>query len=413
MVHRPHERLSAAAPCGERAGLCGLSSGFVHSALLLAALLFIPRNVLAAEYFFRTDPPVAGAEVFVDERPVGTTDGAGKLFADGISPGVHAVRVEANGVVVANVELTFDADLNSVRVPVSAPDAAPAFEPPSEPGVETVDYIVDTNVPDAEVYIDGRLAARTGNPDASAWVPLALGRSYDLRVSKAGFLPAEQRITASDVGNKVRLTLAPAPAGAAAAPAGGPRRASGGIPTLVLVVGALVVVAAGVLAFVLLRQRHEEVQAGSAGAPREGERARTPISFDQYRVSATLGQGGVATIYRAVDSASGAPVALKILDSKWMGDPEMVQKFLSEAEAIKAIHRLDRRSRSSRSSAAAARGSASTGGRSWRSSSSKARPSRPSSTATAPFRSPRRSASDFRWPAPSTSSTGQASSTAT
>lgn len=304
---------------------------------LLLAAMFVPGTAHAADYLFRTRPPVADAEVTVDGQSAGTTDTSGQLVIQGVAPGRRVVRAEAAGVVVAEAVLEFDPEVNVVVLPVSAEVLPPAVD---EPGAESVDYIVDTNVPDAEVHVDGRLAARTGREDASAFVRLVVGRSYSIRVEKAGFVAAEQRITASDVGNRLRLVLAPAPAAAAAAAAAG-RRSSGGLPLPLVVVTVLVVVAGGVLTFVLLRQRQEEGVTAPAATAREEEKTRTPISFDQYRVSGTLGQGGVATIYRALDSTSGAPVALKILDAKWMGDPDMVQKFLSEAEAIRAIHRAD------------------------------------------------------------------------
>lgn len=285
----------------------------------------------------KTRPAVADAAVVVNGRTVGTTDANGQIAIEGFEPGTYTVRVELGGAVLADAVLEFDPEINVLGVPVSG--GAPA-EAEAEPGAETIDYIVDTNVGDAEVFVDGRLVTRTGSQDAGASVRLVIGRSYSIRVAKPGFVPAEQRITASDVGNRVRLVLAPVPGGAAAS-AAAPGPAGGHVPLPLVVVGVLVVVAGGVLAFVLFRQREEEGPSAPVAAAREDETARTPISFDQYRVSGTLGHGGVATIYRAVDSASGGPVALKILDAKWMGDPEMVQKFLSEAEAIRSIHRLD------------------------------------------------------------------------
>ncbi len=287
------------------------------------------------DYLIKTRPAVADAVVAVDGQSFGVTDAGGRIAVEGVAPGAHRVRVELGERALADAVIEFDSEISVVVVTVGGD---PADAEGAEPGAETIDYIVDTNVGDAEVYVDGRLVTRTGSEDAGASVRLVIGRSYSIRVAKPGFAPAEERITASDVGNRVRLVLAPVAGGAAFA-AGG--RGGGGVPLPLVVVGVLVVVAGGVLAFVLLRQREEEGSSAPVAAAREDEKARTPISFDQYRVSGTLGHGGVATIYRAVDSASGGPVALKILDAKWMGDPEMVQKFLSEAEAIRSIHQLD------------------------------------------------------------------------
>lgn len=153
--HRPRQQVENTIPGRPRRGLSPGLLGSRPSVLLAAAFLFIPRSALAADQFFKTGPPVAGAEVFVDGRPAGTTDANGKLIIEGVAAGPHAVRVEAAGVLVGTAEITFDPEVNS-RLPVAVEAAAP----PEVPGAETVDYIVDTNVSDAEVFVDGRLAAR-------------------------------------------------------------------------------------------------------------------------------------------------------------------------------------------------------------------------------------------------------------
>lgn len=335
MSHRPLHEVGHGEASRSRSRRPVRAPGLVARGGLLLALLFVVPSAFAADYLLKTRPAVADAAVVVNGRSVGTTDPSGQIAIEGFEPGTYTVRVELGGAVLADAVLEFDPEINVVVVPVAG-EPSPAVDP--EPEGEQVDYIVDTNVGGAEVFVDGRLVTHTGSQDAGASVRLVIGRSYAIRVSKAGFVPAEQRITASDVGNRVRLVLAPVPGGNAASPAAA---AHGRLPLPLLVVAALVVVAGGVLALVLLRQRRDEGPRVPAPEGREDEKARTPISFDQYRVSGTLGHGGVATIYRAVDSASGGPVALKILDAKWMGDPEMVQKFLSEAEAIRAIHRVD------------------------------------------------------------------------
>jgi urea transport system substrate-binding protein len=63
--------------------------------------------------------------------------------------------------------------------------------------------------------------------------------------------------------------------------------------------------------------------------------------FDRYRLAGTLGSGGVGTIYRAIDLIDKSFVALKVLDGRWLSDPDMVRKFLAEGEALAAVARRD------------------------------------------------------------------------
>jgi serine/threonine protein kinase len=63
--------------------------------------------------------------------------------------------------------------------------------------------------------------------------------------------------------------------------------------------------------------------------------------FDRYRLISPLGSGGVATIYRAYDLIDKTAIALKVLDARWLSDPEMVRKFLAEGEALHAIAQRD------------------------------------------------------------------------
>ena len=53
----------------------------------------------------------------------------------------------------------------------------------------------------------------------------------------------------------------------------------------------------------------------------------------RYRLVELLGQGGMATIYRATDSELGRDVAVKVLHPEYGHDPDFVARFRQEAHA--------------------------------------------------------------------------------
>ena len=52
----------------------------------------------------------------------------------------------------------------------------------------------------------------------------------------------------------------------------------------------------------------------------------------RYRVVAQLGQGGMATIYRAIDTQLGREVAVKLLRPEYLRDPDFGSRFRQEAQ---------------------------------------------------------------------------------
>src|SRR3954470_12532455 len=82
----------------------------------------------------------------------------------------------------------------------------------------------------------------------------------------------------------------------------------------------------------------------SAGA-RAGATARTPVGNDGVlgttigsgRVAAVIGAGGMGKVYKAVQPAIGARVAIKVLREELAGDAELVQRFFHEARSVNLI----------------------------------------------------------------------------
>jgi tetratricopeptide (TPR) repeat protein/TolB-like protein len=67
-------------------------------------------------------------------------------------------------------------------------------------------------------------------------------------------------------------------------------------------------------------------EAGGSGSPMIGRR------IGRFRITGRLGQGGIASVWKAHDDLLGRPVALKILDEKLAESPKVRRRFLHEAQ---------------------------------------------------------------------------------
>ncbi|NMA18094.1 MAG: Stk1 family PASTA domain-containing Ser/Thr kinase [Clostridiaceae bacterium] len=62
------------------------------------------------------------------------------------------------------------------------------------------------------------------------------------------------------------------------------------------------------------------------------------IVADRYRVIKMLGQGGMATVYLALDLVNHTEVALKVMHGDLADDPEFVRRFATEARAAASLN---------------------------------------------------------------------------
>lgn len=58
----------------------------------------------------------------------------------------------------------------------------------------------------------------------------------------------------------------------------------------------------------------------------------------RYRVDAVLARGGMSTVYRGVDTRLDRPVAIKVMDPWFAGDPSFAERFEREARAAARLH---------------------------------------------------------------------------
>ncbi|MEA2235466.1 MAG: eukaryotic-like serine/threonine-protein kinase [Thermoanaerobaculia bacterium] len=291
--------------------------------IMLAALLAVlccGAAFAANEYVLTTDPSTAGASVSVDDTFVGETDANGKIVLYGIAPGDHMVRLETGGQSYAS-EVNFDIELNSLP-PFKLVDPNPS-PPPRE-----VDYVIDVSVADAEVAVDGAAPAAT-NSAGRATVRLTVGRTHTITISKRGFKTYAEPITPFAAG-ELKIVLQ--------------HQAKTATSQLDWLLIALVVLLAGSLALLLtmlLRHRLRNAPMSVPVRPTAAVAEETGGHFDRYRLISALGRGGVATIYRAHDLIDKTLIALKVLDVRWTSDPDMVRKFLTEGETLRAIAQSD------------------------------------------------------------------------
>jgi len=61
-------------------------------------------------------------------------------------------------------------------------------------------------------------------------------------------------------------------------------------------------------------------------------------SLAQYRITASIGAGGMGEVYRATDARLGRDVAIKVLPAATAADPERRQRFEQEARAASALN---------------------------------------------------------------------------
>ncbi|MGH2677743.1 MAG: Stk1 family PASTA domain-containing Ser/Thr kinase [Actinomycetota bacterium] len=66
--------------------------------------------------------------------------------------------------------------------------------------------------------------------------------------------------------------------------------------------------------------------------------AQPKILNERYEIESTLGEGGMARVYRGTDGVLGRPVAIKVLADRYANDDTFVTRFRREAQAAAALN---------------------------------------------------------------------------
>jgi serine/threonine-protein kinase len=68
--------------------------------------------------------------------------------------------------------------------------------------------------------------------------------------------------------------------------------------------------------------------------PRSERLSVSGLTLGQYKIGERIGSGGMATVYRGVQSSLNREVAIKVLPVQFSGDPSFVDRFKQEAESV-------------------------------------------------------------------------------
>jgi eukaryotic-like serine/threonine-protein kinase len=85
----------------------------------------------------------------------------------------------------------------------------------------------------------------------------------------------------------------------------------------------------------LSRRAHQAAMPGARTVA--GVTVSAPQRVGRFQIERLLGEGGMGSVYRAVDAASGQVVALKVLRPELLGDESVRYRFRKEARVLKEV----------------------------------------------------------------------------
>jgi hypothetical protein len=153
--------------------------------LVACALLLIapPSPAQTAELLLRSNVP--DATVSVDDRQVGVTGGDGDVLIENLDSGPRTIRVRKSGYWTASTQAVLEPGLtNVVALELTAREA------------EATDLLLETNVPEAQVRLDGTRRAETGADGRVTLSNVEPGR-HRLVVRKEGYASAARTVSVS------------------------------------------------------------------------------------------------------------------------------------------------------------------------------------------------------------------------
>lgn len=285
------------------------------------------RDLGGAGLLIRTN--VVGALVLWNGEQRAQTGSDGQAYLDNLKAGEHRLTVRREGyesasrtVTIPDTNLDQDIRLRLPRAP-SPPPVAVQDEPepadttaPSPP--PTTRLLISTNVGGADVYVDSSYRGRTRRTGNLALT--ADPGEYDVTVKKEGFSPVEKTVhLVAGTKNTTSVTLQEAPYSIVSFFTGG---------TLTVVLAGILAALVGALSVVVILYARSD----SSESATDHSNA-----FDRYRLVNAFKTEGITALHLAKDPVEGRQVMLRLLNEEYSSNPEVVQAFLEQGQALKGI----------------------------------------------------------------------------
>jgi hypothetical protein len=318
------------APAGERAALEDRARALIDAREPSSPPASPPEPLGAAEPSAppRPEPtPPAQPPSVAETRPA--TESADAPPPSGEAAPAPSPTEGSKTVVRPTTPPTVEARVRSRRVPASAPPTSPAL-------------VVTSDPPGARVFLDDSPVGRT-DPETGRLRLTDLGPGrHRVRVSLEDRedVIREVEIAEEPVTVDARLTRRPSsPPPVPGEPEPPPARQIP--PGLLVGVGAVVVLAIGVLLWSLTRKGRipavsDETPSMVRGRGEAGTDESFPMPFGDYSLVRRLGKGGMAVVYEA--TRGGRTVALKRPLAGFLDDDRFRERFLREAELGRTLH---------------------------------------------------------------------------
>src|SRR5262249_29428668 len=82
------------------------------------------------------------------------------------------------------------------------------------------------------------------------------------------------------------------------------------------------------------RRTTEPIHPGGVAAESTHINEELPEKIGGYRIESLLNRGGMSLLYLGIHPETHEPIAIKVLSSKYVSNPNMVERFMREAEII-------------------------------------------------------------------------------
>ena len=260
---------------------------------------------------------IPGVDVQIDDMPAGKTGEDGKLVLSGIPAGTYTIKLEKDGYLTYKESIPIDEKNNRLNINLARKTRAARDETWGQ-------LMLTCNTPGARLIIDGFLDRET--KEGTQIIPLPPG-DHNIKIEKPGYQTDEKKVTIGEkLASRLEFNLQPAKTNPVEikkeTPPDQPETGESKIKPEVIL-GFIIFLAAGVMVVTFIKLLKSPKSLGLMG---------------KFELLEKLGQGGMATIYKAKNLTEKRISALKVMDAKLVGDRELVYKFFEEGRVIQKIN---------------------------------------------------------------------------